>query len=77
VICDAWIYHNITTKSNDFVYVPDVMDETIRDVIMSIPDSEPVPIFVPNSVGNSITVQIQGEKGGVPFKMSTTILRRT
>ncbi|MBN1869047.1 MAG: prepilin-type N-terminal cleavage/methylation domain-containing protein [Candidatus Omnitrophica bacterium] len=69
------IYYNAVTNTNDFVYVPDVTNETNREVITSVPVSETITLLPTLGTG-SVTVQVHGEKGGIPFDMKTVILRR-
>ena len=67
------LYQN--TDSVDFVYLENIADENDREVILSVPNADTVTLTL-ISGAKLFEVQIQGEKGGVPFDMSTTILRR-
>ena len=67
------LYQN--TGTLDFVYVPDVTVEATREVITSVPVAETITL-TPTLGTGSVEVQIQGEKSGVPFDLSTVIMRR-
>lgn len=70
------LYQNGATNSVDFVFVPDQSDETVREVLLSIPNSATAPALIIALNGNAYTVQITGVKNTVPFDMSTVILKR-
>ncbi|MCK5013961.1 MAG: type II secretion system protein [Candidatus Omnitrophica bacterium] len=67
------LYQN--TDSVDFVYLKDITDENDRVVILSVPNTGTVTLTLTPGV-KLFEVRIQGEKGGVPFDMSTMIMRR-
>ena len=69
------LYQNALTNSVDFVFVPDQSDETVREVILSVPNPAMISLTLARS-GNKYQVQIKGEKDKVPFDLSTVILQR-
>jgi len=60
----------------DFVHVPDISDETVRDVLISVPD--PGMTFFPeySITTNSVEVELTGVKYKIPFAYATIIARR-
>ena len=69
------LYPNAVTNSVDFVFVPNQIDETNREVLLSVPNPATVALNITRS-GNAYTVRIQGTKNNIPFDMSTVILKR-
>ena len=64
-----------TTNSKDFVYLDSKSDETNREVILSVENSETINLnFVVN--GKTLTVSLDGTKSKVPFNFTTKITRR-
>lgn len=60
----------------ELVYVPDITDETTRDVIFSTPASGNVSLDLTKST-DEYTVQISGDKSGIPYDLIMTVTGRT
>ncbi len=69
------VYQN--TNTEDFVYVPDISDESIREVLLSVPNAGILNLTLSNlTPPRTITVQIDGETNGIRFEMLTTVTKR-
>ena len=69
------LYQNTATNTVDFVFLPDLSDPMVREVLFSASDTTPPTLNITRT-GNSYIVRILGVKNSVPFDMSTTIKQR-
>ena len=69
------LYDN--SSSWDFVHLPNKTNATTREVMFSVPKSNPTPSLSFTVTGNSIVVSLSGKKNNVPFSFASKIIRRS
>ncbi|HLF17744.1 MAG TPA: type II secretion system protein [Candidatus Omnitrophota bacterium] len=70
------IYQASGSATKDFVYLPDINDETNRQVILAVPLADTLDFSVTIN-GRAVTITVWGTKGDVPFNLTSTVLRRS
>jgi type II secretory pathway component PulJ len=69
------LYRAAGSSTTDFVYLEDKSQTNNREVILSVPNSNSISFNVTLS-GKAVTIRVNGNKGKIPFDLSTVVVRR-
>ena len=68
------VYHNVEYGKKELVYLEDNKEDE-REVMISLSDGDPINFFA-TILTNSVTFNLEGTRDRIPFRYSSTILRR-
>lgn len=64
-----------TANTKDFVHLPDKADENIREIILSVPNTDTINLTLTQN-GKEIIVRVDGKRAKTSFDMSITVSMR-